>query len=123
MSNLVNLSDALSGVNDYFSPKVIEEVNSVYIKVAKILGEKVPWHTHDGEDEMFHVLSGKLKMEVEGMDPVMMGPGDIFVVKAGLLHRVSSEEECHIILIENKETQHTGSVESEITKSVEDQLQ
>ena len=46
----------------------------------------------------------------------------MFVVKKGLNHRVSSIEECHIMLIENKSTEHTGKVQSEITKSVEEQL-
>ena len=51
-----------------------------------------------------------------------MNSGDLLVVKKGLNHRVSSEEECHIILIENKGIKHTGKVQSEITKTVEEQL-
>lgn len=118
----INLKHHLSNVNEYFSPKVIEEVNDAYIKVAKIKGEKVPWHTHENEDELFYVIEGSLLMEVENQDSITMNKGDLFVVKKGLLHRVSSSEECHIILIENKTTEHTGKVESEITKSIEDQL-
>lgn len=51
-----------------------------------------------------------------------MKKGDIFTVKKGIMHRVSSIEECKIILIENKTTEHTGAVQSEITKSIEQQL-
>jgi len=36
----MNIKDYLNDVKDYFSPKVIGEVNDVYIKVAKIKGKK-----------------------------------------------------------------------------------
>ncbi|MCE7734405.1 MAG: cupin domain-containing protein [Candidatus Heimdallarchaeota archaeon] len=118
----INLKHHLSGVTDYFSPKVIDEVNDVFIKVAKIKGDKVPWHNHENDDELFYVIEGKLLLEIENEDSILMIPGDLFVVKKGLNHRVSSTEECHIMLIENKSTEHTGKVQSEITKSVEEQL-
>ena len=36
-----NLAAQFTQVKDYFSPKVIGEVNDVYIKIAKIKGDKV----------------------------------------------------------------------------------
>jgi mannose-6-phosphate isomerase-like protein (cupin superfamily) len=51
-----------------------------------------------------------------------MTQGDIFIVGKGVEHRVSAEEECHIMLFERKSTAHTGEVEADITKSIEDQL-
>ncbi|WP_425390812.1 cupin domain-containing protein [Ekhidna sp.] len=118
----MNINDHLSKVNEYFSPKVIGEVNDVYVKVAKIKGEDIPWHNHKNEDEAFFILEGKLLFEEEGRDPFTMNKGDFYVVKKGINHRVSSEKECHIMLIENKSTAHTGEVNSAITKSVEEQL-
>jgi quercetin dioxygenase-like cupin family protein len=50
-----------------------------------------------------------------------MNEGDIFIVQKGINHRVSSDEECKIMLIENKTTVHTGNVKSEITKSTDNQ--
>ena len=119
--SIINLKHHLSKVNEYFSPKIIEEVNDAYIKVAKIKGEKVPWHTHENEDELFYVIEGSLNLEVENKESVLLNQGDLFVVKKGLQHRVYSTEECHIMLIENKSTEHTGKVQSEITKSIADQ--
>jgi quercetin dioxygenase-like cupin family protein len=118
----ISLKHYLSEVKNYFSPKVIGEVNDVYIKVAKIKGEKVPWHNHENEDELFYIVEGVLLLEIENQDDITMNKGDIFVVKKGVNHRVSSTEECHILLIENKTTQHTGKTQSEITKSIEEQL-
>lgn len=121
MNSKINLQLAIKNIPDYFSPKIIGEVNDVYIKVVKILGEKVPWHNHENEDELFYIIEGSLLFEVEGKDSFIMNEGDVFIVKKGLNHRVSSDEECKIMLIENKTTAHTGDVKSEITKSISDQ--
>lgn len=119
---MVNVKKYLKNVDNFFSPEVVGEVNDVYVKLAKIKGDKVPWHTHDYEDELFYVIQGSLLMEIEGQSSFDMNEGDMYVVKKGVNHRVSATEECNIMLIENKETKHTGDVESEITKSIEDQL-
>lgn len=118
----MNISDYLSQVNEPFSPKVIGEVNDVFVKVAKIDGEKVPWHNHSYEDEAFFIIKGELLFEEEGKESFLMKNGDFYVVKKGINHRVSSTEECQIMLIENKSTAHTGEVDSEITKSVKEQM-
>jgi len=117
----MNLKDQLKNIEDYFSPKVIGEVNDVYVKVAKIKGDKVPWHNHKEEDELFYIIEGNLLFEIEGQEPFTMHQGDLFIIKRGINHRVSSTEECKIMLIENKSTAHTGEVESEITKSISEQ--
>lgn len=105
-----------------FSPKVIGEVNNVYVKVTKVKGDDVPWHTHDHEDELFYIFKGSLVMEIAGQGSLTLNEGELFIVKKGTEHRVHSTDECWILLIENKETKHTGNVASSITKSIADQL-
>jgi quercetin dioxygenase-like cupin family protein len=117
----MNLEDAFLEVEKYFSPQIIGEVNDQYIKIAKIKGQKVPWHNHENEDELFYIVQGTLLMEIENQDDLIMQKGDLYVVKKGINHRVSSEEDCLIMLIESKTTEHTGKVKSEITKSIEEQ--
>ncbi|MBI9060052.1 cupin domain-containing protein [Labilibaculum sp. DW002] len=117
-----NLLENFSKIKDYFSPKVIGEVNDAYVKIAKIKGDELPWHDHKNEDELFFIIEGNLLMEVEGLEPFEMATGDLYIVKKGTQHRVSSKEECKIMLIENKTTAHTGDVESSITKNIKDQL-
>ena len=117
----MNLKEELSEITEYFSPKIIGEVNDVFIKLVKIKGDKVPWHHHKNEDELFHILSGSLLFEVENRESFRMNSGDMFIVKRGINHRISSKEECHIMLVENKTTQHTGEIVDEITKSIKEQ--
>ncbi len=118
----MNIQSHLAKVQEYFSPKVVGEVNDVYVKVAKIKGEDIPWHNHRNEDEAFFILEGELLFEEEGKNPFIMKKGDFYVVDRGVNHRVSSTEECQIMLIENKSTAHTGEVDSPVTRSIEEQL-
>lgn len=119
---MINLENTFETISDYFSPKIVGEVNDQFIKIAKILGEEIPWHNHENEDESFYIIKGELLMEIEKEKPFVMKKGDLYVVKKGVNHRVSSEEECLIMLIESKTTEHTGKVKSSITKSIEEQL-
>lgn len=117
--NVLKLAQRLQ---DHFSPKIIGEVNDVYVKVTKTKGDHTPWHTHDGEDEMFYVLKGTLRMFLENEEAFDMNEGEFFIVKRGVRHRVSSQEDCWMMLIENKSTKHLGNVPSPRARSIEDQF-
>ena len=117
----MNLIEQLKDVKDYFSPKIVTEVNDQYVKIAKIKGQDVPWHNHKDEDELFYIIEGTLLMEIENETIRTMKTGDMFVVPKGINHRVSSIDECSIMLIETKTTKHTGEVKSSITKSIQEQ--
>lgn len=118
----MNLKSKFENINEYFSPKVIGEVNDVFVKVAKIKGDDIPWHNHKNEDELFYIVEGSLLFEIENQESFTMNQGDLFIIKRGINHKVSAKEECKIMLIENKTTAHTGEVQSEVTKSIEEQL-
>lgn len=115
-----NIIELFDSITDYWSPKIISEVNEDYIKLAKFKGEIV-WHNHENEDEMFYVIRGSFDMHLEN-EVVTLKAGDFYVVKKGIMHQPVSNEECWVMLIEKKETKHTGDVASEMTKSVEEQM-
>ena len=118
----MNLITEFKKVENYFSPRIIGEVNDQYIKIAKIKGQEVPWHKHEKEDELFYIIQGSLLMEIENQPELIMEKGDLFVVPRDVNHRVSSIEDCLIMLIESKTTEHTGNVKSAITKSINEQI-
>ena len=118
----INLRESFQLLTDYFAPKIIGEVNDVFVKIAMIKGEDIPWHSHKDEDELFYIVEGNLLFEIEGQESFTMKEGDIFIVGRGINHRVSSTKECKIMLVENKSTAHTGETITEITKSINEQL-
>ena len=52
MLSPTTLAAAFDRVSEYWSPKVIGQVNDQLLKVAKLKGEFV-WHSHEGQDELF----------------------------------------------------------------------
>ena len=103
----VNLDEKLALVTEHWSPKIVGEINDLYLKVVKMEGEFV-WHTHDDTDEFFLVRKGNLVIEMRGRDAVGLGPGDFFVVPRGIEHRPMAEAECEILLIEPQGVVNTG---------------
>jgi mannose-6-phosphate isomerase-like protein (cupin superfamily) len=116
----VNLERAAGALAELWSPRVVARVGDQYVKVAKVQGEFV-WHAHEGEDELFLVLRGRLRIQLEDGD-VTLGPGDALVVPAGVRHNPVAEEECWLALVEPVGTKHTGDVVTERTRSIDEQL-
>src|SRR5882757_5554278 len=109
-----------ASLTELWSPRVISEVDDAYIKVAKVHGS-LAWHSHENEDELFLVLKGHLRIELEG-STVDLGEGEMFIVPKGVRHNPVAEEECQLMLIERKSTLHTGTVATEKTRSLAEQV-
>jgi mannose-6-phosphate isomerase-like protein (cupin superfamily) len=120
MSDVVSLIRAAEKLSDYWSPHIVGSVDDSYVKVAKVKGS-LTWHSHELEDELFLVLKGRLRIELEDR-AVELKEGDMFVVPKGVRHNPVAEEECHILLFERKSTAHTGDVVIERTRSIAEQL-
>jgi mannose-6-phosphate isomerase-like protein (cupin superfamily) len=117
----VNLTAELEKLTDHWSPRIVGRVNDQYVKIAKLLGEFV-WHAHELEDELFQVVYGRLRIQLEGGREVVLGPGDVYVVPRGVRHNPIAEEEVGIVLIETVTTTHTGDVVDERAVPIERQL-
>ena len=113
MLEKVNLAQKLSLFDEQWSPKIVAELNGAHVKVVKLEGEFV-WHHHDDEDELFLVVSGRLRMELRDGD-VILEPGELIVVPKGIEHRPVAEGETHVVLIEPETTLNTGNVRNERT--------
>jgi mannose-6-phosphate isomerase-like protein (cupin superfamily) len=109
----VNLAQKLSTFAELWSPKVVADLNGQQVKLVKVKGEFV-WHHHDDEDELFLILSGRLKMELRDRD-VWLEEGEFLVVPRGVEHRPVAEEEVHLLLFEPASTLNTGNVRNERT--------
>ena len=109
-----------AALTELWSPRVIAEVDDSYVKVAKVQGV-FGWHAHTDEDELFLILSGHLRIEMED-GAVELDEGDVYVVPKGVRHNPVADDECHVLLIERKSTLHTGDSVSDKTRSIADQL-
>jgi len=118
---MANIAAELDQVTEYWTPRVIGEVNDQFVKVAKLKGELV-WHAHENEDELFLIVYGTLRIQIEARDDVVLGPGEFFTVPKGIRHNPVADDEVGIVLIETRTTLHTGDVVNERSVPIERQL-
>lgn len=110
--NKVNLAEKFNLFSEYWSPRIVGELNEQYVKLAKFKGEFV-WHSHADEDELFLVIKGSLRIEFkEGA--VTLNEGEFYIVPKGVEHKPIADEEAHVMLLEPKSTEQTGGVESDL---------
>lgn len=115
----INLASKFAKFDDLWSPKLVGELNENYVKLAKGKGE-LDWHTHDDEDEFFLVINGHLDIHLRD-SVVSLDPGEFFIVPKGVEHRPVAVEGTEIVLIEPKQTKHTGEAKTAQTVAIEDQ--
>ncbi|HJU40599.1 MAG TPA: cupin domain-containing protein [Tahibacter sp.] len=119
MPHAISPAGIAAALTELWSPRVVAELDDSYVKVAKVHGT-IGWHSHADEDELFVVLKGCLRIELES-GPVELRDGELFVVPKGVRHNPSAQDECLVMLIERKSTLHTGDVVNEYTRSLEEQ--
>lgn len=111
----VNIKSKYELFSDYWSPKIIGELNDSYLKVAKFKGEFV-WHQHEKEDEMFLVIKGQLLIKLRDKD-IYLNEGEFVIIPKGVEHLPIAQDEVHVLLLEPKTTVNTGNTDGEYTKT------
>jgi mannose-6-phosphate isomerase-like protein (cupin superfamily) len=83
------------------------QVNASVVRLGVIEGE-YHWHKHDGDDEFFYVVEGKLLVDLEDRT-VELVPRQGFVVPKGVVHRTRAKERTVILMVENAGIIPTGN--------------
>jgi mannose-6-phosphate isomerase-like protein (cupin superfamily) len=116
--NKVSISEKLCLIHNYWTPKIVGELNGQHVKLVKFKGEFV-WHKHEFEDELFYVLKGKFNMEFR--DKIIeVKENEFLIVPRDTEHKPVAEEEVSVMLFEPVATLNTGNTRGTLTK---DQLE
>ena len=116
----VNLGEKFSLFFDYWSPKIVGELNGQQVKLAKLNGEFV-WHSHEKEDELFFVVKGCLRIKLRDSE-ALIREGEFLIVPRGTEHLPIADQECHVVLLEPASTLNTGNIANERTISQPERL-
>jgi len=111
----VNITHKFSLFHEFWSPRIVGELNDSYVKLAKLKGEFI-WHHHEAEDELFLIVKGNLLIKLRDRD-VWLNEGEFVIIPRGIEHLPVAEEEVHVLLLEPKSTVNTGDVQSDRTVS------
>lgn len=106
----VNLADAFARIDRPWAPRLAAELNGQHVRLARLEGA-FTWHAHEHEDELFLCVSGRVRLELEGRDPVVLEPGELCVVPRGTRHRPVAEPQAEVLLFEPASTINTGDAD------------
>ena len=67
------------------------------------------------------MVKGDLVIELDD-GTVTVQAGEFYIVPTGVRHRPMAKEACWVLLVDPVTTQHTGDVDSPMTKSLDEQL-
>ena len=113
MTKHINLYSKFDIFEDYWSPKVIAEMNDYQFKLVKIKGEFVK-HQHSDTDEVFIVIEGKMSIEFK-TETIEIKNGEMIVVPKGVVHKPFADEECKVMLVEPRGVLNTGDTKGNLT--------
>lgn len=116
----VNIRKKFQRFSDYWSPKVVGELNGQHVKIAKFKGEFV-MHHHEHEDEFFHVIGGELYIELKDKT-LHLSQGDFVIIPKGIEHKPYAPEEAYVMLFEPASTLNTGNMNNYQTISDLDRM-
>ncbi|MDG1484297.1 MAG: cupin domain-containing protein [Myxococcota bacterium] len=106
----LNVHEAFDLIEAPWAPAIAAQVGGSMVKLVRLEGSFV-WHHHEAEDELFYVLSGRLRMQFREQE-VVLEAGELICVPAGVEHCPVGEDDCRVMLVEPASTVNTGSVES-----------
>ncbi len=105
-TGVTNLDKAFAAFDDLWMPRIVAKVNDYDVRIAKAEGDHA-WHVHHDTDEFFLVVSGEFTVNLRS-GPVVLGPGDTYVVPKGVEHFPQAAPGTQILMFEPTGTVNTG---------------
>ena len=118
LSDKINLKEKYLKFTDFWSPKIVAEMNDYQFKIVKIKGDFV-WHSHSDTDETFLVIDGEMIIYFRD-GAIKLSKGEMYVVPKGVEHKPYAENECKILVIEPRGVINTGETGDKLTKIQEE---
>lgn len=103
---LIDVDQIRRGVTEEWFNQTLCAVNDCVVRLGVVQGE-FHWHKHDGEDEFFYVVDGRLLIDLEDRT-VELAPNQGFTVPKGVLHRTRAPTRTAMLMIEGKSVMPTG---------------
>jgi mannose-6-phosphate isomerase-like protein (cupin superfamily) len=104
---LLDVQHLIDTTTDDWYNQTLCRVGDVVVRLGVMHGE-YHWHKHDDQDEFFFVLDGLFRIELDGRDPVELGPRQAFTVPKGMLHRPVVPQRSAVLMIERADVTATG---------------
>ena len=104
---LIDVDKVRAAVKEKWWNQTLCRVNDCVVRLGVVQGE-FHWHKHDGEDEFFYVVDGRLWIDLEDGRSVELTPNQGFTVPRGVVHRTRALERTAMLMIEGAGVKPTG---------------
>lgn len=103
---IIDINDYVERTKEKWINYTLTEVNNSLVRLGIFEGE-FHWHHHDGEDEFFYVITGKLLLDLEDRTIELL-PYQGFTVPKGVEHRTRALEKTVVIMVEGNTVEPRG---------------
>jgi mannose-6-phosphate isomerase-like protein (cupin superfamily) len=90
-----------------WSNQTLTSVNDSVVRLGVLDGE-FHWHKHANEDEFFLVLEGKLEIDIEDAETIVLAPHQAVTIPKGVVHRPRALGRTVIVMVEPATVVPTG---------------
>jgi mannose-6-phosphate isomerase-like protein (cupin superfamily) len=97
----------IEATDDPWYNQTLCRIGDTVVRLGVMQGE-FHWHKHDDEDELFFVLDGLFRIELEDRPTVELGPRQAYLVPRGLLHRPVVPTRSAVLMVEQATVTATG---------------
>jgi len=104
---LVDVPALVAACQDQWYNQTLCRVNDSVVRLGIFRGE-FHWHKHDGEDEFFLVLDGRLEIDIEGGATVALDRHQGYTVPRGVVHRTRARDKAVVVMVEKAGVVPTG---------------
>ena len=103
---LIDFAAEIAAHEPWFN-QTLTTVNDAVVRLGIIEGD-FHWHKHAVEDEFFLVLEGRLEIEIEDRDPVVLNPHDGVTIPKGVMHKPRAHARTVVLMVEPASVVPTG---------------
>jgi mannose-6-phosphate isomerase-like protein (cupin superfamily) len=102
----IDVAAEAAAVEPWFN-QTLTTVNDSVVRLAVVEGT-FHRHKHDDEDEFFLVLDGRLEIDVENSETIVLLPQQAVTIPKGVVHRPRAEQRTVIVMVEAGTISPTG---------------
>jgi|SRR5581483_3439780 len=103
---LIDIPAEIAAHEPWFN-QTLTTVNDAVVRLGLLEGE-FHWHKHDDQDEFFLVLDGRLLIDLEDRDTVVLESHHGYTVPRGVMHRTRAPERTSVLMVEQAGVAPTG---------------
>jgi mannose-6-phosphate isomerase-like protein (cupin superfamily) len=104
--SLIDIPAEIAEHEPWFN-QTLTTVNDAVVRLGVIEGD-FHWHHHDATDEFFIVLDGRLQIDIEGGETVVLHRHQGYTVPRGIVHRTRAPTRTAILMFEAASVVPTG---------------